>query len=99
MPEILWFSFEKPAALENMGAAEGTQTHVEMFEEFWCGLQGKTSETKHKTEQIENSSYRPAPCLLLPLSSGNGGKSKQILVHLLIPPAGKQAHKLSSYFL
>lgn len=40
-----------------------------------------------------------SPCLLFPLSSGNGEKLKQTLVHLLIPPPGKQAHKLSSYFL
>lgn len=48
------------------------------------------------------SPHLASPCLLLPLSSGNGEKLKQTLVHLLIPPIPprkKRAHKLSSYFL
>ncbi len=43
--------------------------------------------------------HMASPCLLLPSSSGSGEKLKQTLVHLLIPPLGKRAHKLSSYFL
>lgn len=60
MPEILWVSFEKMVAVENMGAAEGTQTHVEMFEEFWCGLQGK-----HQEQSIKQSKLRTAATIPL----------------------------------
>lgn len=49
--------------------------------------------------ELPPAPHLASPCLLLPLSSGNGEKLKQTLVHLLIPPAGKRAHKLSSYFL
>lgn len=44
----------------------------------------------------ESSSHLDLLCLLFLLSSGNGEKLKQTLVHLLIPPPGKWAHKLSA---
>ena len=60
---------------------------------------GTTKESEPQSESSSQAPHLALLCLLLPLSSGNGEKLKQTLVHLLIPPPGKRDHKLSSYFL